>query len=153
MKAVTEVVLMMDAPRLRWGTANLMVSREQSKWSHDVLCDSKHAKDVAPVGTLHVVKLASISHSPALTTRTHVDFLILFSHNLLARVVDKDVETSILINVSLNCLFAVCFVHNVKSHEQALAAVLFDRAFNVLRTDGQYRHSLMITHSTSSSGR
>lgn len=66
---------------------------------------------------------------------THVDLLVLFSHDLLAGVVNEDVQTTVFGNVGFNSLLAVLLVHNVEREQEALAAVGFDSLLDVLSAD------------------
>jgi hypothetical protein len=102
----------------------------------DILGDGEHGEDVTPEGALYVLELI-VRHIPRRIGQTHVNVGNVLLHDLLAGVVDQDIQSTVLANVVRDELLAVLGVHDVQSEGNTFLSIGLDGLLDPLGTVDQ----------------
>ena len=151
LKAVTDDVLMMLAPRERWGRAYLVRANMARMLERKV--DS--TLDIWWISTCEGSSLAEMygpDRAPCewangLDQMTHVDIGKILAHDLLAGIVDKHIESTKLLQMLIHNLLDTLSLHQIESEAETLLAIGFDRLLDVLRTVSSVSHPTSLTRS------
>jgi hypothetical protein len=107
-----------------------------AEMNDDILGNGKHGEDVTPEGALYVLELI-VRHIPRRIGQTHVNVGNVLLHDLLAGVVDQDIQSTVLANVVRDELLAVLGVHDVQSEGNTFLSIGLDGLLDPLGTVDQ----------------
>lgn len=128
-----------------------MRDSESKIYQRDVLATTKkrrlgkgkHCEDIAPEGRFDVVQLRHTlsDHSTSIAPRQSTDVNLddTLRHDLLARIVDKDIQCSVFLKVLVHNGLAIFGFHEVERESQAILAVLFDSLLDILSATRESR--------------